>query len=79
MKVGRDYSWWVDYSWKCKILYNGEWMSDDDFDEGRFTCRKRDLKKTITEHIIKYELCDDTYKDLEVTIHECYPTTPEEI
>lgn len=75
MKVGRDYSWWVDYAWECEIFYEGEWMPEDDFDAGRFNCTKKEIKKTVTEHIKAFELQGEVYRNLKVTIHDCYPTT----
>lgn len=50
-----------------------------DFDADRFNCQKKDLKKVIKEHIEKYELQGDKYKNLVVTINDFYQTTTEEI
>lgn len=75
MKVGRDYSWWVDYAWECEIFYEGEWHKEDDFDAARFYCTKKDIKKTVTEHIKSIELQGDVYRNLKVTIHDSYMTT----
>lgn len=75
MKVGRDYSWWVDYAWECEIFYEGEWHKEDDFDAARFYCTKKDIKKTVTEHIKSIELHGDVYRNLKVTIHDSYMTT----
>ena len=37
MKVGRDYVWWVSYSWSYEWLEeeSGEWISDRDFEAER--------------------------------------------
>lgn len=79
MKVGRDYSWWVDYSFEYDILCDGEWFVDKDFDSGRFDCQKKDIKKTVTEHIKNVELKDENYRNLKVSVIDAYMTTPEEI
>lgn len=55
------------------------WKNCVDFDADRFNCQKKDLKKVIKEHIEKYELQDDKYKNLVVTINDFYQTTTEEI
>ena len=38
MKVGRDYAWWVSYSWTYEWFEeeSGEWISDEDFESERF-------------------------------------------
>ena len=79
MKVGRDYSWWVDYSFEYDILCDGGWFTDEDFDSGRFDCQKKDIKKTVTEHIKNVELKDENYRNLKVSIIDKYMTTTEEI
>lgn len=80
MKVGRDYSWWVQYSWKYKWYDKDEEVWEiDDFGSGRFTCTKKEIKKAVTEHIEKYELADTQYCDLEVSIDDAYMTTTEEV
>ena len=55
MKAGRDYSWYVSYSWKYELFDNedSEWIEIDDFDCQRFNCRKRDVKKKVIEYIVK--------------------------
>ena len=81
MKVGRDYSWWVEYSWTYR-WYNVEekcWEEYDDFGSGRFTCTKKNLKKEVTDYIEKYELADTQYCDLKVSIDDAYMTTTEEV
>ena len=79
MKVGRDYSWWVDYSFEYDILCDGEWLVDKYFDSGRFDCLKKDIKKTVTEHIKTVELKGENYRNLKVSIIDAYMTTTEEI
>ena len=81
MKVGRDYSWWVDYSYSYDLFMEDEqsWENCVDFDADRFNCQKKDLKKVIKEHIEKYELQGDKYRNLVVTINDFYQTTTEEI
>jgi len=80
MKVGRDYAWWVNYSWSYKWLEeeSGEWIADRDFDAERFYCRKRDIKKEAAKRAAE-SMCGLEYRNLKVTIDECYMTTPEEI
>lgn len=81
MKVGRDYSWWVQYSWECEYFsdeING-WFSDHDSGAMRLACPKKDIKKRITEHIIGEELWSEEYRNLKVKINDCYMTTPTEI
>lgn len=81
MKVGRDYSWWVSYSWEYECFDNeeNEWEKYEDFDAGRFNCQKKDIKKTVTEHIKEIELQDEQYRNLKVKIDDSYMTTTEEI
>ena len=81
MKVGRDYSWWVDYSYSYDLFMEDEqtWKNCVDFDADRFNCPKKDLKKVIKEHIEKYELQGDKYRNLVVTINDFYQTIIEEI
>ena len=47
MKVGRDYAWWVSYSWTYEWFEEdrGVWISDKDFEAERFYCSKKDIKK----------------------------------
>lgn len=80
MKVGRDYAWWVSYSWTYEWLEeeSGKWISDSDFDAERFFCNKKDIKKVAEKKII--ETMDDLkYRNLEITINDYYKTTTEEI
>ena len=46
MKVGRDYSWWVDYSYSYDLFMEDEqtWKNCVDFDADRFNCPKKDLQ-----------------------------------
>ena len=81
MKVGRDYAWWVSYSWTYEWLEeeSGEWISEQDFGGAeRFYCQKKYIKKVAKEKAI--ELLDDLkIRNLKVTINDCYKTTTEEI
>ena len=80
MKVGRDYAWWVCYS--CTYEWfdeeSGEWISDSDFDAERFFCNKKDIKK-VTEKKIVDSMDDLKYRNLKITINDCYKTTTYEI
>ena len=80
MKVGRDYSWWVSYTWEYEYLNRDEakWESYCDYDSGRFDCRKKDIKKTVTEYV-KNLLYFEKYRNLNVTINDAYMTTTEEV
>ena len=55
MKVGRDYAWWVSYSWTYEWLEeeSGEWISDRDFESERFYCNKKDIKKEAEKKAIE--------------------------
>ena len=81
MKVGRDYSWWVSYTWEYEYLdeETGQWESYCDYDSGRFDCPKKDIKKTVTKHIEEVELIGEKYRNLNVTINDSYMTTTVEI
>ena len=80
-KVGRDYSWLVSFSWTCECFCaeDNEWFEYDDFDARRFDCLKKDIKKTVTEHIGEIELQGEKYRNLKVKIDDFYKTTTEEI
>ena len=79
MKVGRDYAWWVSYSWTYEWLEeSGEWISDRDFQVERFYCNKKDIKKEAEKRAIETMYGRD-YRSLKVTVDDCYMTTPEEI
>ena len=80
MKVGRDYAWWVSYSWTYEwfIEESGEWISDIDFEEERFYCKKKDIKKEAEKKAVE-SMNGLKYRNLEVTINDCYKTTTEEI
>jgi hypothetical protein len=80
MKVGRDYAWWVNYSFTYEWLEeeSGEWISYSDFESGRFYCNKKDIKKEAEKEAIE-SMGGLNYRNLEVTISDYYKTTPEEI
>ena len=81
MKVGRDYSWWVDYAWEYEYFDedSGVWEQFCDNDARRFDCVKKDIKKRVKNHIIEKEVYDVKYRNLVVTINDSYMTTPEEL
>lgn len=81
MKLGRDYSWWVDYTWQYEYFDKeaNEWQFSFDNDAQRFNCKKKDIKKDVTEYIKKYELAGEQYRNLTVTINDCYITTAAEL
>ena len=80
MKVGRDYAWWVSYSWTYEWLEeeSGEWIPDRDFESERFYCNKKDIKKEAEKKAIE-SMDVLKYRNLEITINDCYKTTTEEI
>ena len=81
MKVGRDYSWFVSFSWKYEYFDEdeNEWLEEDCFSEGRFDCNKMDIKKVVTKYIEEYELQGERYRNLIVEISDFYKTTTEEV
>lgn len=80
MKVGRDYAWWVSYSWTYEWLEeeSGEWISDRDSEAERFYCNKKDIKKEAEKKAIE-SMDGLKYRNLKLTINDCYKTTTEEI
>ena len=80
MKLGRDYSWWVSYSWSYALFDSEHNEMDlyDDFDEGRFYCHKKDLKNEVRKKV-EEELSDTQYCNLIIKIDDYYMTTPEEL
>jgi len=80
MKVGRDYAWFVSYSWTYEWLEeeSGEWMSYEDFETERFYCNKKDIKKEAEKKVVE-SMDGLKYRNLEVTINDCYKTTTEEV
>lgn len=81
MKAGRDYSWWVEYSytWEYYDEETHEWLPDWDSNAMRFVCRKKDIKKTVTKHIKENEIDDENYRNLVVAVTDSYMTTPTEV
>ena len=82
MKVGRDYSWWVDYSFTYEywddVDYD-EWIPMEDYDSGRFNCRKVFLKKEVKKFVKDYVLANVDFRKLKVKINDCYMTTTTEV
>jgi len=80
MVAGRDYAWWVSYSWTYEWLEeeSGEWISDSDFKAERFYCPKKDIKKEAEKKAVE-SMDGLKYRNIEVTINDCYKTTTEEI
>ena len=80
MKVGRDYAWWVSYSWTYEWLEeeSGEWITDTDFESERFYCQKKDIKNEAKRKVIE-SMIGIKHRNLEITIGDCYRTTIEEI
>lgn len=74
------YTYWVDFSWTYKYLdkESNQWEEYEDFDARRFCCKRKDIKKNVTEYV-KQELDGDTYKDLKIIINDSYWTTDGEI
>ncbi len=82
MKVGRDYSWWVEYSYTYDVYIpdEKEWIEEGDFDSARFNCLKKDIKRAVTDYI-KQSVLDDgeLIRNLNVYINDCYMTTTHEV
>ena len=79
-RVGRDYAWWVSYSWTYEWLEeeSGEWISDSDFESERLYCTKSDIKKVTEQNAIR-SMDGLKYRNLKVIIEDYYKTTPGEI
>lgn len=72
-------TYWVEFEYSYDYIdENGETQHDSDSNGMRFCCRKKDIKKEIIKHILKYEL-DETCSNLDVEILDCYPTTESEL
>lgn len=72
-------TYWVEYEYSYDYIdENGETQQDDNSDGMRFCCRKKDIKKEVIKHLLKYEL-DETCSNLDVEILDCYPTTESEL
>ena len=80
MKAGRDYAWYVaySYSYEWRDPEDGKWTVESTFDSGRFCCRKKEILAEVTKRI-EEELSDLQYRNLAIVINEQYPTTPEEL
>ena len=80
MKVGRDYTWWVSYSWTYEWMEeeSGEWITDTDFESERFYCQKKDIKNEAKRKAVE-SMIGMKYRNLEITIDDCYRTTTEEV
>ena len=80
MKVGRDYTWWVDYSYTYEwyVEEDGEWCEMKDGDACRFVCIKKHIKKCIKD-VAEQELEGMKYRNLKVKINDCYMTTTDEL
>lgn len=74
-------TWWVDYTFEYEYFDNetGEWEQYCDCDAGRFHCTKKNIKEEVTKHIVTYELQDEQYRNLLVTINDKYITTDCEV
>jgi hypothetical protein len=76
--MGKTLTWWVSYSYTYKLFMDDEWSDEEDFDAGRFTCLKKDIKEHVRKEV-ESQFCPGEIKDLEVTITDCYQTTEYEI
>ena len=81
MKVGRDYSWWVEYSYSYEVYDQEEqkWDEERDFHSARFDCTKKEIKQAVTDYIKQGVLDGEQYRNLNVYINDCYMTTTEEV
>lgn len=73
-------TYWVEYSYSYDVFdtVENEWMSEEDFDAGRFCCLKKDVKREVKK-VIEEELRSEKYKNLKIEIDDCYITTDCEI
>ena len=77
-------TYWVEYTYEYMYTngITGEVEFVTDYGSGRFTCRKRDIKKEVIKRI-KEEWAEDpgikAVEDFKVTITDCYETTEYEI
>lgn len=71
-------TYWVEYAYTYEIFIDGEWETEKDFDAGRFTCKKADIRKEV-EKRIKDDLQYEKYRNLEFQITDRYETTDCEI
>lgn len=80
MKVGRDYTWWVDYTYTYEWYAeeDGEWREMKDGDACRVVCIKKDIKKCIKD-AVEQELEGMKYRNLKIKINDCYMTTTDEL
>ena len=79
MKVGRDYSWWVEFEWEFEYKDSeiGKWKRYYVRDARRFNCLKKDIRKEAIKYIKEYEIADDEeYRKLKVRVIDEYMTTP---
>ena len=77
-------TYWVEYTYEYPYINGdtGETEFETDYDSGRFTCRKRDIKKEVIKRI-KEEWAEEpsimAVENFKVTITDCYETTEYEI
>lgn len=71
-------TYWVEYTYTYEIFIDDEWETENDFDAGRFTCKKADIRKEV-EKQIKDDLQYEKYRNLEFQITDQYETTAGEI
>lgn len=77
-------TYWVEYTYEYPYINGdtGETEFETDYDSGRFTCRKCDIKKEVIKRI-KEEWAEDpsimTVENFKVAITDCYETTEFEI
>lgn len=77
-------TYWVEYTYEYPYINGdtGETEFETDYGSGRFTCRKRDIKKEVIKHI-KEEWAEDpsimAIENFKVAITDCYETTEYEI
>ena len=78
--MGRRNTWWVEYSFSYLFWDNAEkkWEPWEDFDADRFQCLKKDIRKEV-EQRVREDLSSEQFKDLKITITDCYITTDVEV
>ena len=77
-------TYWVEYTYEYPYIDGdtGETEFATDYDSGRFTCRKRDIKKEVIKRIREEWAEDPSIKDVDhfkMIITDTYETTEYEI
>ena len=75
-------TYWVTYYYRYSYLWGDNCQTIEDFDSGRFHCKKKDIKKEVEKHILEDEIPFADYDDCKLTyldITDYYETSEFEI